>query len=93
MRFIKSILEFISKYFKSLLFLLILYLVFAPLKSVELKKPNLMKIDINGAIFDDEEFLKKIEEAQKRYIKGVLIEMRFMTRINSFSGLWFPSQG
>jgi protease-4 len=85
MRFIKSILEFISKYFKSLLFLLILYLVFAPSKSVELKKPNLMKIDINGAIFDDKEFLKKIEEAQKRYIKGVLIE------INSPGGAVAPS--
>ena len=85
MNFIKSILEFISKYFKSLLFLLILYLVFAPSKSVELQKPNLIKISINGAIFDDKEFLEKIQEAQKANIKGVLVE------VNSPGGAVAPS--
>jgi len=73
MGFIKNILEFISKYFKSLLFLLILYLVFAPSKSVKLHKPNLMRIDISGPIIRDKDFLQKIEEAQQNNIKGVLL--------------------
>ncbi len=85
MNFIKSILEFISKYFKSLLFLLILYLVFAPTKSVNLEKPNLMRIDLSGAIFDDREFLKKIQEAYKPNIKGVLLV------VNSPGGAVAPS--
>ena len=73
MKFVKSILEFIGKYFKSLLFLLILYLVFAPSKSVDLRKANLMRIDLAGAIFDDREFLKSIQDAYKPNIKGVLL--------------------
>jgi protease-4 len=85
MSFIKSVLEFISKYFKSLLFLLILYLIFAPSKGVDLQKPNLIKITLNGAIFDDKEFLEKINEAQKPYIKGVLVE------VNSPGGAVAPS--
>jgi len=85
MSFIKNVLEFIGKYFKSLLFLLILYIVFAPSKSVELQQPNLMKIDIKGAIFDDEEFLRKIDEAKKENIKGVLLV------INSPGGAVAPS--
>jgi len=85
MSYIKNVLEFISKYFKSLLFLLILYLVFAPAKSVELKKPNLMKISISGPIISDKDFLKKIDEAQKSNIKGVLLE------INSPGGSVAPS--
>ena len=44
MRAMKAVLEFISKYFKSLIFLLILYLVFAPAKKVTFEKPNLMDI-------------------------------------------------
>jgi len=85
MNYIKSFLEFIGKYFKSLLFLLILYLVFAPSKSVELQKPNLMRIDLKGAIFDDKEFLKKVEEAKSPNIKGVLLV------INSPGGSVAPS--
>jgi len=85
MSFIKNILEFIGKYFKSLLFLLILYLVFVPTKSVELQHPNLLKITLSGAIFDDKEFLEKIEEAKKSNIKGVLLE------VNSPGGAVAPS--
>jgi len=85
MRYIKNILEFIGKYFKSLLFLLILYLVFVPSKSVELQKPNLLRIDLEGAILSDKEFLEKIEDAKKENIKGVLLV------INSPGGSVAPS--
>jgi len=85
MNFIKSILEFISKYFKSLLFLLILYLVFSPSKSIDYKEPNLAKISLNGAIFDDEKFLQEVELAKKKNIKGVLLV------INSPGGSVAPS--
>jgi len=85
MRYIKNILEFISKYFKSLLFLLILYLVFAPVKEVHIQKPNLMDIQINGPIMSDREFLKKINIAMKDNIKGVLLV------VNSPGGAVAPS--
>ena len=69
---ITAVLDFIQKYFKSLLFLLILLLIFSSSKQQALTKPNLMSIDLNGPIFDAKEILKKIEEAQKPNIRGVL---------------------
>ena len=85
MKVIKSILEFISKYFKALIFLLILYLVFVPSKKANFQKPNLMDIQITGPIFSDKEFLKKIDEAMRDSIKGVLLV------INSPGGAVAPS--
>ncbi len=85
MKSIKAVLEFINKYFKSLLFLLILFLVFYPSKKVELQKPNLMDIQLTGPIFSDKEFLKKIDIAMKDNIKGVLLV------INSPGGAVAPS--
>ena len=74
MKYIKGFFEFITKYFKALIFLLILYLVFAPSKHSEYYKPNLMKIDISGPIISDKEFLKKMDRAMNdKNIKGVLL--------------------
>ncbi len=66
-------LEFIQKYFKSLLFLLIVILIIASSKEQALQKPNLISIELKGPIFDAKEILKRLEEAQKPYIKGVLL--------------------
>ncbi len=85
MKYIKAVLEFISKYFKSLIFLLILYLVFAPAKKIDFEKPNLMDIQITGPIMSDKEFLKKINIAMKSNIKGVLLV------VNSPGGAVAPS--
>lgn len=69
---ITAILDFIQKYFKSLIFLLIILLIFASSKEQALQKPNLMEIELKGPIFEAKEILKKIEEAEKPNIKGVL---------------------
>lgn len=76
MKYIREFFEFLTKYFKGLLFLLILYLIFSPVKEDKFSKPNLMKIELSGPIMSDEEFLRKIDRAmQDRSIKGVLVEV------------------
>ncbi len=76
MKYVKEFFEFLTKYFKGLLFLLILYLIFSPVKEDKFSKPNLMKIELSGPIMSDEEFLRKIDRAmQDRSIKGVLVEV------------------
>jgi len=73
MSFIKGILGFIQNYFKSLIFLVLIYLLFAPSSDKEFKRANLMKINLSGPIMSDEEFLKNIEKAMKPNIKGILL--------------------
>ncbi len=76
MKYIREFFEFLTKYFKGLLFLLILYLIFSPVKEDKFSKPNLMKIELSGPIMSDEEFLRKVDRAmQDRSIKGVLVEV------------------
>ncbi len=70
---IASILGFIQKYFKSLIFLLILFLIFGSSTNSQIHKPNLMKIELNGPIFESLHFLEQIEEAKKAEIKGLLL--------------------
>ncbi|WP_281951320.1 signal peptide peptidase SppA [Nitrosophilus kaiyonis] len=69
---ITALLEFIQKYFKSLIFLLIVFLIFSSSKQQALQKPNLMEIELKGPIIDAKEILKKIDEANRPNIKGVL---------------------
>lgn len=67
-----AIFKFINSYFKALVFLLILFLVFAP--QGDMKEPNLVQIDIKGAIFDSSDLLQKLENARNdESIKGVLL--------------------
>ncbi|CAD7287814.1 hypothetical protein LMG7974_00702 [Campylobacter majalis] len=81
MQFIKSIfnpiiavLKFINNYFKAMLFLLIVFVVFTP--KGELSTPNLVQIDIKGAIFSADEILSQLEEARiDENIKGVLLNI------------------
>jgi len=82
---ITGVLDFIKNYFFILLVLIIgLAYLFAP-QNQKNAKPNLMRIDIVGPILQSDEFLKKIDEADKANIKGVLIY------INSPGGLVAPS--
>ncbi len=67
-----AVLDFIQKYFKALLFLLILFLLFSSSGEV-LKEPNLMKLELKGAIESEEQFMERLKEAEKQNIKGVLL--------------------
>ncbi|MDR0580139.1 MAG: signal peptide peptidase SppA [Campylobacteraceae bacterium] len=71
---IKSILGFIQNYFKALIFLLILYIIFiVPLQQTS-NDSNLMKINLKGAIVDSDDILKSINFAyNNENIKGVLL--------------------
>lgn len=71
-RGIFGIFKFINNYFKALIFLLILFFVFAP--SGKIKEPNLARIDIVGTILDTSEILESLEKARlDNNIKGVLL--------------------
>ena len=84
-RVIIGILDFIKNYFFILLILVVALAYFATSKNQIRSKPNLMRIDIVGPILQSDRFLKKIDEANKKNIKGVLIY------INSPGGLVAPS--
>ncbi len=83
MQFIKKLLspftttmKFIQNHFKAMIFLLILYLVFAPNPKEQLEPANLETIALKGAIFDVSETLDKIDKAEKNSaIKGVLFDI------------------
>ncbi len=84
---IKWVLSLINNYFKSFLFLLLLYVLFGEGVGEEgLKKPNLTVIDIHGAIMDARQTLEKIQKARDdENIKGVLLH------VNSPGGALAPS--
>ncbi len=69
---ITATLDFIQKYFKSLIFILILLVIFGS-NTDEIKRPNLLKIYLSGEIFDSSQFLEDMKEAKKKHIKGVLL--------------------
>lgn len=70
---ITATLDFFQKYFKSLLFLLILFLIFAPFGSESVKPPNLASINLSGPIIDAEKLVKEISDLKDdNSIKGVL---------------------
>jgi len=71
-RGILGIFKFINNYFKALIFLLILFFIFAP--NGKMKEPNLARIDITGTIVDTSEILDELEKARlDSNIKGVLL--------------------
>jgi protease-4 len=70
---IGAILQFIQTYFKSLLFLLLLFMIFTVTQKEAMVDANLMKIHLSGPIMESAGVLAKIEEAQEdEAIKGVL---------------------
>jgi protease-4 len=79
------ILQLIQNYFKSFVFLLIVYLLFSSSNVENIKQANLIKIDVYGTIMGTDDILKKFAIAENDNIKGVLID------INSPGGAVAPS--
>ncbi len=83
---ITATIKFIQNHFKAMIFILIVYLIFAPNPEEQLSPANLQRIPLNGAIFEVSELLETIETARKdNSIKGVLFD------INSPGGAIAPS--
>lgn len=69
-----AILKFINTYFKAMIFLLILFLIFSSGDNNGVNAPNLAQINISGAIRDSSKTLEEIHAASKNdQIKGVLL--------------------
>ncbi|KMZ49955.1 signal peptide peptidase SppA [Helicobacter pylori] len=67
-------LDFITKYFKSFVLLLIVLVFFSAKESAPSVPPNLAKLYLNGAIFSTEDFDKEVDKILKTpSIKGVLL--------------------
>lgn len=83
MEFIKKLfspitltLGFIQNHFKAMLFVLILFLLFAPNSERDLKEHNLQQISLLGPIMEVSEVLKQIEDASTNgNVKGVLLNI------------------
>ncbi len=81
MEFIKKLfspitlsLKFIQNNFKAMLFVLILFLIFAPAAEQDLTPNNLQSISLVGPIMEVSEVLEQIDAASKNdHIKGVLL--------------------
>ncbi|WP_300365628.1 signal peptide peptidase SppA [Hydrogenimonas sp.] len=70
---ITATLDFVQKYFKSLIFLFILLLVLAPASSESVKPPNLATVNLFGPVIHAEKVVEEIETlADDNDIKGVL---------------------
>ncbi len=78
--------KFIQEYFKTVLFLTILFFVFNGQDETALQKPNLYKIDLFGPIMVVDDVVEKINKAKNDHnIQGVLLT------INSPGGAVAPS--
>jgi protease-4 len=83
MQFIKNIfspvlstIKFIQEHFKAMLFLLILFLIFAPQSKEDLKPHNLEQINLIGSIMEVSEVVNQIEEAtSNKFVKGILLNI------------------
>ncbi|MBW6489271.1 signal peptide peptidase SppA [Sulfurimonas sp.] len=83
MQFIKSIfspilavMKFIQEHFKAMIFLLIVFLIFAPRSQEDLKPNNLEQINLVGPIMEVSEVINQIDEAAKNdFVKGILLNV------------------
>ncbi|MCK9490804.1 MAG: signal peptide peptidase SppA [Sulfurimonas sp.] len=81
MQFLKKIfspigatLKFIQEHFKAMIFVLILFLIFAPSSEENLTPNNLQQINLSGPIMEVSEVLDQIEKAESNNnIRGVLL--------------------
>ena len=86
-----AVLDFITKYFKTIVFLTIVYFFMASsedsaLNSSDFENANLQKIELSGAIMNIDKTMKDINDAKKNdKIKGVLLI------VNSPGGAVAPS--
>lgn len=68
--------NFIQEHFKAMLFLLLLFLLFAPQSKEDLSRNNLQEIALIGPIMDASQIITKIDEAANDdNIKGVLLSV------------------
>ena len=66
--------KFIQEHFKAMIFLLILFLVFAPASDQDLTPNNLQQINLVGPLMEVTEVLEQIEKAgDNSNVKGVLL--------------------
>ena len=66
--------KFIQEHFKAMIFLLILFLVFAPASEQDLTPNNLQQINLVGPLMEVTEVLEQIDKAgENSNIKGVLL--------------------
>lgn len=73
---IVSIMKFIQDHFKAMLFLLIVFLIFAPKSDEDLTPNNLQQINLFGPIMEVSEVVAQIDEAAKESsIKGILLNV------------------
>ncbi len=78
--------KYIQEHFKAMIFLLILFLIFAPQSEKDLTSNNLQEINLVGPIMDASEIVEQIDEAaDNKQIKGVLLS------VNSPGGAVAPS--
>jgi len=71
---ITAVLNFIQNYLKSLIFILILIILFAPQADNSIKSPNLATVNLSGPIINAEKIVKKLDELSKNdKIRGVLL--------------------
>ena len=83
MQFIKNIfspilavMKFIQEHFKAMIFLLIVFLIFAPQSEEDLKPNNLEEIHLTGPIMEVSEVVKQIDEAASNtFVKGILLNV------------------
>ena len=68
--------NYIQNHFKAMIFLLLLFILFAPQSESELHPNNLQQINLVGPIMDATEVVTQIDEAtQNKHIKGVLLNV------------------
>ena len=66
--------KFIQEHFKAMIFLLIVYLIFAPASGEDMTPNNLQSINLFGPIMEVSEVVQQIDEARENNsIKGVLL--------------------
>jgi protease-4 len=71
---ILAIMGFIQNHFKAMIFLLILFLIFAPENEKDFTPNNLQQINLTGPIMEVSEVIEQIDEAASNSaIKGVLL--------------------
>lgn len=83
MQFIKKIfspvlatMKFIQEHFKAMLFLLILFWIFAPQSKEDLKPHNLEQIYLVGPVMEVSEIINQIDEAaSNEFVKGILLNV------------------
>ena len=73
---VTATLAFIQNHFKAMIFLLILFLIFAPGDDEGFKPNNLQQITLKGPIFDATKTVEELDAAREnKNIKGVLVDI------------------